>query len=135
MHNGRRTALVLVALFGSAFLVRLLLAVVILPNGGHRTDIQVLTLWEQQLHDHGLAAFYRPNAGYFSDYPPFYLYILWLSGVLGRAWAATFGGPAVTPLLIKLPFMLADLGAAAFVFLLVRRLFGTRAAVIFSPID
>ena len=50
--------------------------------------------------------------------------------MLGRAWAATFGGPAVTPLLIKLPFMLADLGAAAFVFLLVRRLFGTRAAVI-----
>src|SRR5437773_11495186 len=72
MHNGRRTALVLVALFGSAFLVRLLLAVVLLPNGGHRPALQVLTLREQQLHAHVLAPFYRPNPGSFSDCPPPY---------------------------------------------------------------
>ena len=123
----RRGWLPIAGLFGGAFLLRLLVAFVLFPDSGHRSDLQILTDWAHELAANGPGAFYRPDSGYFADYPPVYLSVLWLTGTLGRAWSATFGGGDVTPAMIKLPFMLADLGAGAFVMLLGRRLFGGRA--------
>ena len=119
----------MVTLFGAGLLVRLLIAVVILPDGGHRSDLQIVTEWARELAENGPGAFYRPDSGHFADYPPAYLYVLWLTGVAGQAWSSAFGGPDVTPLMLKLPFMLADLGVAAVLFLLTRHLFGRRAGV------
>lgn len=120
----------LLALLGAGLLVRLAVAFVLFPDSGHRTDLAILTEWAHDLARNGPGSFYRPDAGYFADYPPVYLYVLWLTGVLGRAWSSAFGGADVTPAMIKLPFMLADIGAGALVFLLARRLFGPRAGLI-----
>lgn len=125
----RAVALALVALLGGGLLLRLFIAVVALPDSGHRTDLAFLTYWARELALNGPGNFYRPDSGYFADYPPVYLYVLWLTGVAGRAWSATFGGTDVTPLMLKLPFMLADLAVAAVLFLLTRRLFGQRAGL------
>ena len=45
-----------------------------------------------------------------------------------------FGGADVTPLMIKLPFIVADLGLAAVLFLLTRRLFGQRAGLVAAAV-
>ena len=124
----------LLLLLAGGLLVRLLVAVVILPDGGHQSDLALLAQWARELATNGPGAFYRPDSGYFADYPPVYLYILWLTGIAGRAWSTTFGGGDVTPLMIKLPFILADLGLAAVLFLLTRRLFGQRAGLVAAAV-
>ncbi len=131
MNAGERWsgARLLLVLFVVALLVRLVIAVIILPDGGHRSDLQILTDWARELAANGPRAFYRPDSGYFADYPPAYLYVLWFTGVAGQAWSATFGGADITPLMLKLPFILADLGVGAVLFLMTRHLFGRRAGV------
>ncbi len=124
----------LVFLLTGGLLIRLLVAVVILPDGGHQSDLALLVQWARELAANGPGAFYRPDSGYFADYPPVYLYVLWLTGVAGRAWSATFGGADVTPLMIKLPFIVADLVLAAVLFLLARRLFGPRAGLVAAAV-
>lgn len=122
-------ALLLVGLFGIALIARLALAIIVLPESGHRSDLAIMTDWAHELAANGPATFYRPDAGYFADYPPAYLYVLWITGVVGSAWSATIGGPDVTPLMLKLPFILADLGVAAVLMLLTRHLYGRRAGI------
>jgi Gpi18-like mannosyltransferase len=129
-----RERLPLIGLFAAGFAIRWLLAVAIWPDGGHRSDLQILTDWTHQLVANGPGGFYRPGAGYFADYPPLYLYVLWLTGLIGRAWSGAFGGPDVTPFMLKLPFMLADLGLAAVALLISRRLWGDRAGVIAAAV-
>ncbi len=130
----RPLVLSLMALFAGGLLIRLLFAVVVLPDGGHQSDLALLTQWARELAANGPGAFYRPESGYFADYPPVYLYVLWLTGMAGRAWSAAFGGGDVTPLMIKVPFMLADLGVAAVLYLLARRLFGQRAGLVAAAV-
>lgn len=45
---------------------------------GFRVDVGDFTAWAQWLASLGPGGFYAP--GYFSDYPPGYLYVLWLLG-------------------------------------------------------
>lgn len=117
-------------LLALGLLVRLAIALVILPDAGHRSDLAILTDWTRDLVANGTGAFYRPDSGHFADYPPAYLTILLAVGHLGAAWSATFGGEDVTPFLLKLPFIAADLAAAGVLFLLTRHLAGRRAGLI-----
>ena len=48
------------------------------PHFGYQTDLGTYKAWALRLADRGPADFYAPN--YFCDYPPGYLYILWLLG-------------------------------------------------------
>ena len=91
------TPLGLVAMFSAAFLIRLLIA----PHVGFYGDLRLFRSWATQLRDVGPHQFY--GQGQFADYPPGYLYVLWLLGTL-----------SATPsyLLLKLPAILADLGIA-----------------------
>ncbi|HEU0237582.1 MAG TPA: hypothetical protein VFR14_14180 [Candidatus Limnocylindrales bacterium] len=127
-------AMPVLGLLALGLLVRLALALVILPDAGHRSDLAILTDWTRDLVANGPGAFYRPDSGHFADYPPAYLTVLWAMGHLGAAWSATFGGPEVTPFLLKLPFIAADLAAAGVLFLLTRHLAGRRAGFIATAI-
>ncbi|MEI7744393.1 MAG: hypothetical protein WCK58_11695, partial [Chloroflexota bacterium] len=116
------------ALFGAALAIRLLLAVVILPASGHRSDLAILAQWAVELAQNGPGAFYRPDSGYFADYPPVYLYVLWFTGVAGSVLGGT-DTPTFSPFVLKLPYILADLAAGWFLLLLVRRIAGPGAGV------
>ena len=91
------TSIGLITLFASAFLIRALVA----PRLGFYGDIRFFRVWTALLDQVGPRHFYDKVA--FSDYPPGYLYVLWLTGKVSS-----------TPsyFLIKLPAMLADLGLA-----------------------
>jgi predicted membrane-bound dolichyl-phosphate-mannose-protein mannosyltransferase len=73
------------------------------------------------LGQHGPSSFYS-TAG-FADYPPGYLYVLWLIGGLGGLLApfAHGDGVAATAALIKLPPMLLDIAVGALLYYLVTR--------------
>ena len=87
----------LVAMFSLAFLVRILIA----PHFGFSIDLNFFRTWARELHEVGPHRFYSTD--HTADYPPGYLYILWLLGSI----SATPGY-----LLLKLPAILADLGLA-----------------------
>ena len=70
--------LVLLAL-GLTF--RLIIAY-LLPGSGFKNDIGAFQFWANELADHGLYGFY--GRGFFIDYSPGYLYVLWLVGVVGN---------------------------------------------------
>jgi Gpi18-like mannosyltransferase len=84
-------------MFALAFLIRVLLA----PHAGFYGDLRLFRIWAEQLDAVGPGRFY--DLGQFVDYPPGYLYVLWLLGKLSVA-------PGY--LLLKLPAILADLGLA-----------------------
>ena len=86
---------------GAMFAVALLVRVVIAPHAGFYGDLRLFQIWANRLHEVGTHRFYVQ--GQFADYPPGYLYVLWLIGKI----SATPGY-----LLLKLPALLADLGLA-----------------------
>jgi Gpi18-like mannosyltransferase len=101
-------------------LLRLFLAYVLLPGSGFESDIGTFTAWARQLADSGPGPFYA-TAG-FADYPPGYLYVLWLIGGLGNILAplANNDATAVTTALIKLPAIVCDLGIGYVLYRMVR---------------
>jgi dolichyl-phosphate-mannose-protein mannosyltransferase len=90
------TPLGLVVLFSAGLLVRLLIA----PHAGYYADLKIFQAWAQRLAMIGPQEFYGEQ---WADYPPGYLYILWLLGKIS------------TPpgfVLLKMPAILGDLALA-----------------------
>src|SRR2546428_496917 len=107
------------AILAGGLLLRVLLAFVLFPKQGFSTDMQLFASWATTLARVGPGSFYATATG--ADYPPGYLYILWL---LGNAPASAL------PLLLKVPAILADLGIALVIYVAARRWLGERAGLI-----
>ena len=90
------------AVFFAAFAVRLILA---MKCRGFSTDISCFYCWAERAYKSGLTNFYSPE--YFSDYPPGYIYILYLIGMAMSVFKLTYLTPA-TLLALKLPAVLCD---------------------------
>ena len=72
----RRGRLAIAGIIVAGVLLRLL----VLRSPGFPSDVATFQAWAERLAQLGPARFYEP--GYFSDYPPGYLYVLWLFGAL-----------------------------------------------------
>ncbi|MEO6294919.1 MAG: phospholipid carrier-dependent glycosyltransferase [Candidatus Limnocylindria bacterium] len=110
------TILTTILLVGLA--VRVFIAVVYLPLSGFAIDIGDFTDWGQRMASLGPARFYEQ--GYFSDYPPGYLYVLWVLGSIGGLLAPLVGQDATSGL-VKIPGIAADIGVAWLLFVIGRR--------------
>jgi Gpi18-like mannosyltransferase len=109
-RGGRWLFLLLIA----ALLARTALAA---TAKGYAADISTFSAWASHAAE-GLTAFYSP--GYFADYPPGYIYVLWLIGKLRILAGLDFGTPLFM-VLLKLPAMLADCATAWLLYRLARR--------------
>jgi len=98
--------------------LRVFIAGFYLPLSGLSNDIGAFSAWAMRLASIGPGEFYE--AGYFSDYPPGYMYVLWLLGAIGAALAPIVGHDA-TGGLVKIPGILADVGVAFLLFAICRR--------------
>ncbi len=99
----------------AAFLLRAILSLVFV---GHSTDITCFRAWSDAMVEGGPANFY--TSGMFADYPPGYMYILWLLGAI----RSLFGISSVSPvfvLMLKLPAIAADLASAYIIYRMARR--------------
>ena len=72
----RRARLLVAAAIAAGVLVRLLTV----RAQGFTTDVGTFQAWAERLAQLGPGRFYEP--GYFSDYPPAFLYVLWLLGAM-----------------------------------------------------
>ena len=106
----------LLALLALGLALRAMLAFVVFPMQGFATDMAMFWQWAQALAAGGPSTFYASVQS--ANYPPGYLYVLWLLGVIGQ------------PGLLKVPAMLADVGIATLVYVLATRLRDRRAGLI-----
>jgi dolichyl-phosphate-mannose--protein O-mannosyl transferase len=109
---------ILTTLLVLGLVLRAFIAAVYLPRSGLANDIGAFAAWGIRLASVGPGAFYE--AGYFSDYPPGYLYVLWGLGSIGTALTPLVGQNA-TGGLVKIPGIFADLGVAWLLFVICRR--------------
>ena len=80
---------------------------------GYSPDINLFSAWAIDLYQRGPSAFYR--AGYFADYPPGYMYLLWCIGAIVQNLHLAFATP-VFLMVLKLPAILADVWVAWWLF-------------------
>ncbi|MDY5730648.1 MAG: phospholipid carrier-dependent glycosyltransferase [Eubacteriales bacterium] len=105
------TALLIIA-FIIAFLLRIIIAMQI---HGYGVDMGCFTGWAAGMHTHG-TNFY--NSGMFVDYPPAYLYVLWLNGSI---FAAGNRSIEVVRLITKFLPILCDMASAYMLFALTKK--------------
>ena len=119
--GGRRRANIAIAgIIIAGVAIRLLAA----RAQGFPSDVGTFMAWGEKLAAVGPARFYEP--GYFSDYPPGFLYVLWLLGALFHGDVLRFAVKA-----ISIP---ADIGIVLLVVPLLRRHAGELAAVLAAGI-
>ena len=94
-----RARLLLLAVLAAGLLLRLWLAYVVFPGQGFASDMRLFAGWARSLAANGPGVFYASDPT--ANYPPAYMYVLWLLGRLAS-------GDALL-LLLKLPAILADI--------------------------
>ena len=88
----------------ASLIVHVILAV---AYKGYETDMQCFSWWSNAVFENGVSKFYSLDA--FTDYPPGYMYILYVIGAIRKAMGIT-GMETASILLLKLPAILCDLG-------------------------
>ncbi len=117
MMDRGRMLLPIGAILGGGLALRLVLALVVFPGAGDAGDLGLFSSWAATLARTGPGTFYA-SAGS-ANYPPGYLYVLWIVGALG-------GGVE----LLKLPAIVADVGIAALLYVAGRRWFSERTGLL-----
>jgi len=116
---------VFVAIFVAALLARIIIAVM---YRGYEVDINCFVSWSDMVFNDGFSAFYKSDS--FTDYPPGYMYILYLVGAVrslfGMAWDS-----AASTLMVKLPSIIADMASGWLIYRIAsKRLKETGAALL-----
>ncbi len=116
-------------ILGGGVLLRLALAYVAFPGQGFASDMSQFADWSAAIVKGGPGSFYASSG---ANYPPAYMYVLWLVGevgtLLGQALGITSG--EATLQLLKLPPMAADAAIALLLYNAGSRWFGGRAGLI-----
>ncbi|WP_150271926.1 glycosyltransferase family 39 protein [Paenibacillus tepidiphilus] len=113
----------LYVIFGAALIVRIWIG---LTAQGYQNDMNTFISWGQRLVDLGPGKFYEE--GYFADYPPGYLYILYLLTLIKNLFGFAHGSGGET-LVFKLPAILSDLVLGALIYRFGRKKLGSGMAV------
>jgi Gpi18-like mannosyltransferase len=88
-------------------------------SAGYRGDVSSFMSWALTAAQNPLPDFYA-RAG-FADYPPGYLFVLWIVGKLYLAFPHAAGDYSLLHFLVKLPACVFDIANAWLIFLIVKR--------------
>lgn len=99
-----------IVLLAFAFLIRI---VVSLTISGFPTDINCFKHWADSVYEGGMKNFYF--SGSFADYPPGYMYVLYIIGFLKNVFHIPFDSNAFL-LMIKMPAVLCDIAGAYLIY-------------------
>ncbi len=80
---------------------------------GYETDISCFTSWSYHVFENGFRSFYD-SVG-FCDYPPGYLYILYILGFIAKLFGMSYETAGYT-LMLKLPAILCDCALCALIY-------------------
>ncbi|MBQ9097544.1 MAG: glycosyltransferase family 39 protein [Clostridia bacterium] len=109
-ENNKKAGTYAVIILAAAFLFRIATFWVI---KGYETDISCFTGWADSAYKLGLSRFYA-GAG-FVDYPPGYIYVLYITGFIADVFNIDTAS-VLYNFLIKLPSMIADVLTAAIIY-------------------
>lgn len=112
-----RNLLILIIILSAV--IRMILSFIFV---GHSTDINCFMAWGNAMMN-GPQNFY--TSGMFADYPPGYMYILWLMTAIARLFGLGYGTPAYV-LLFKIPSLIADVASIILVYRLALKCGSTR---------
>ncbi|MCL2461151.1 MAG: phospholipid carrier-dependent glycosyltransferase [Defluviitaleaceae bacterium] len=105
-------------LIAISFLVRILL---FHTSAGYDSDIATFKYWANALWNNGISRFYTGN--YYSDYPPGYMYVLYILGMLQSKLGLS---DASFTTLIKMPSVICDVLMTVFIYKLAIRKFSPK---------
>ncbi len=106
-------------------------AVVAVSVYGYGVDMGDFSAWAARMATTGPSGFY--SADVFCDYPPGYMYVLWLIGSIRNAFQLSYDS-RVFWLIVKLPAILMDLAAAWLIYWEGRRALGERMAGVLAAL-
>lgn len=110
-------------LFLFAFTLRIVLSA---QYKGFNVDINCFAAWSERMVKIGPSGFY--SSDYFSDYPPLYLYILYILGMIqDKLSLVTFSASHLV--LLKLPAICADVAIGYLLYRTCNRLVGLRSSL------
>ncbi|MDQ0196674.1 glycosyltransferase family 39 protein [Paenibacillus wynnii] len=113
----------LVVAMGTSLILRIWIGI---TAQGYENDMNTFIAWGQRMVDLGPGNFYQE--GYFADYPPGYLYVLYLLSFIKGVFGFAHGSAGET-LLFKLPAILSDLVLGYLIFRIGRKKIGSGLAV------
>jgi len=94
------TIIYFMILIAAAFIIRIIAAA---KYPGHETDMNCFSAWASSLFENGISKFYSSDS--FTDYPPGYMYILWIIGAM----KTVVTDDSMVRVLVKMPAMLCDI--------------------------
>ncbi len=109
--DSRSITITILCIAAASFILRFILAYAV---RGHAMDMSCFTSWAYDLSHAGLSNFYHVD-GYFADYPPLYMLVLYFIGHIAEFLKIRFDEPGYA-LLLKLPAILCDAGIALLLF-------------------
>lgn len=109
-------AVYIIGITAAAVIIRFICAV---KYQGHATDMNCFTCWADMIFRDGIGNFYSSEA--FTDYPPGYMYILYVIGALKTLFNPTDG---LLWLLIKLPAIICDIITGYLIYKLAKKRVG-----------
>lgn len=102
MSKNKRNNVILISILAAGLLLRLILGYSYPPYPETMKD------WAQRIVETGFAKFYGPEVQW--PYPPLYLYILWVLGLILKIF--NISDPGMRELVIELPPILCDIAGA-----------------------
>lgn len=110
-----------------ALLLSFIIRIYLSQFDGYKVDILDFKLWSRTVYYNGILDFYTST---WSDYPPFYMYILWIVGALYKLlFSFSFNiDTTLFTILIKAPANIADIATSFLIFLIVKKYSGFNAA-------
>lgn len=111
-----------------AFLLRVVLAAMI---RGNETDMNCFLLWGDMVFNDGIPNFYHSES--FHDYPPGYMYILYVIGWLRSVFHISWDSVS-SIVMTKMPAILADLGLGVLIYKAAQGKFRERGAALLATV-
>lgn len=124
--NSDNNAVFIIAVLAVSFLIRAICAVM---YKGHSTDMNCFIGWSGMIFDGGISNFYASEG--FHDYPPGYMYILYIIGAIRHVFNPSDGGLF---LLVKMPSIIVDLLSGFFIYKLARKKFSDGISSLFAAL-
>lgn len=115
-------------IFAAALLFRLIAAIM---YRGHETDMNCFVSWSDMVFNDGLGAFYKSES--FTDYPPGYMYILYVIGMV-RSFFNIPWDSVTTNVLVKMPAIIADMGSGYLIYHIASKRIKEMGAAILSAL-
>ncbi len=98
---------------------------------GFLTDTACFSAWATRVFEGGFSAFYSPDV--FTDYPPGYMYILYVIGFIQSAFSVEYMS-SFSMLLLRLPAILCDLGICYIIYRMACKRFSEKHSLIVTAL-